>query len=246
MWWSRVLFCALSLTLVLGAVGCGSSGFDGQGSSDSLTMSFQGFTGEGIMQQDVVGNTSADVDLCQTICAISGSIVAPTVELEDFTPTTANALFINRGFSDILLDHYTVSYETPDNAIPPTVVQTGVLLPGGTCNSLPNQHCATDNDCGLLGPCERTEVAVEISLYSLAIKELIRPEKETCPSLGQDDQGDLIIIPGDVTPFSFQTNVTFSGSDESGNRFNVHAGILGNFSDANNCTTMGGGGSGGG
>ena len=27
--WSRVSYCALSLTLVLGAVGCGSSGFDG-------------------------------------------------------------------------------------------------------------------------------------------------------------------------------------------------------------------------
>ena len=44
MWWTRVSFCALSLTFVLGAVGCGSSGFRGQGSSDSLTMSFQGLS----------------------------------------------------------------------------------------------------------------------------------------------------------------------------------------------------------
>ena len=246
MWWSRVSSCVLSLTLVLGAVGCGSSGFDGQGSSDSLTMSFQGFTGEGITQEDTVGNTSADVDLCQDICAISGSLVAPTVELENFTSTTANALFINQGFADILLDRYTVSVP-PQTGIPDRTVQTGVLLPGGTCTTMPSTHCGSDADCGLAGPCNHPEVPVQILLYDFATKAQLIPTGQTCPMLGEDDQGNLIIVPGNVTPFSFQTNVTFSGSDETGKRFTVKSGMFGNFSDANNCMTSGGsGGSGNG
>jgi hypothetical protein len=245
MWWLRVSFCALSLTLVLGAAGCGSSGFSGQGSSDSLTMSFQGFTGVGIKQQDTVGNTSADVDLCQDICAISGSLVAPTVTLENFTSTTANALFVNEGFADILLDRYTVTFPA-GIGIPTRTVQTGVLLPGGTCTSLPNEHCGSDGDCGVSGPCVHPQVAVQVLLYDFATKAQLIPTGQVCPMLGEDNQGNLIIIPGDVTPFSFQTNVSFSGSDETGKRFNVKSGLFGNFADANNCTTSGTGGSGGG
>jgi hypothetical protein len=240
MWWTRVSFCALSLTCVLEAAGCGSSGFSGQGSSDSLTMSFQGFTGEGIMQQDVVGNTSADVDLCQDICAISGSILVPTVQLEKFTSTTANALFVNEGFADILLDRYTVTFPA-GLGIPTRTVQTGVLLPGGTCSSLPNTHCGSDADCTFAGPCDHPTVPVQVLLYDFATKAQLIPTGQTCPMLGEDNQGNLIIIPGDVTPFSFQTNLTFSGSDETGKRFTVKTGLFGAFSDANNCTTGSGG-----
>ena len=246
MWWSRVSICALSLTCALGAAGCGSSGFAGQGSSDSLTMSFQGFSGEGIKQQDTIGNTFADVDVCQDICAISGSILVPTVQLENFTPTSANALFINRGFADSLIDRYTFDYlSPPDLPIPSKTVQTGVLLPGGTCTNLPSRHCGNDGDCGIAGPCNHVEVPVQVLLYDFVTKALLIPAGQNCPMLGEDDQGNLIIIPGDVTPISFQTNVTFFGSDETGKRFTVKTGLLGSFSDANNCTANGSGSGGG-
>jgi hypothetical protein len=242
MWWSRVSTCALSLTCVLGALGCGGSGFSGQGSSDSLTMSFQSFTGEGIMQQDIVGNTFAQVDVCQTICAISGDILAPTVVLENFTVTTANALFTNQGFADILLDRYTVTYlSPPDIPIPSRTVQTAVLLPGGSCSTLPNRHCGNDADCGVSGPCQHTQVPVSILLYDFQTKQLILGDQQ-CPMLSEDNQGNLIVVGGNVTPVSFQTNVTFSGSDETGKRFTVKTGLLGSFFDANNCMDTGTGG----
>jgi hypothetical protein len=204
-------------------------------------MSFQSFSGEGITQQDTIGSTFASVDVCQDICAISGSVVAPTVELENFTATSANALFINNGFADIRIDHYTVTYlSPPDIPIPPQTVATSVLLPGGTCSSLPDRHCGGDGDCGIAGPCEHVEVPVEVLLYSFVTKSLIVGDQR-CPMLGEDSQGNLIIIPGNVTPVSFQTDVTFSGSDETGKRFTVTAGLIGTFSDANTCMASGGG-----
>src|SRR5215475_11847499 len=227
MWWSRVSTCALSLTCVLGALGCGGSGFSGQGSSDSLTMSFQAFSGEGITQQDSVFNTSASVDVCQDICAIGGALV--DVQFEAFTETVANALFINNGFADILIDRYTVSI--PGTGIPPRTVQTAVLLPGGRCVSEPTRHCGLDNDCRLNDTCDHVEVPVQVLLYDFTTKELIRGDQR-CPEL---DPENLVVIPGNVTPQTAQTNVTFSGSDESGERFTVKTGLVGSFFDANNC-----------
>jgi hypothetical protein len=242
--WSRVSTCALSLTCVLAALGCGGSGFSGQGSSDSLTMSFQEFSGEGIMQQDTITNTAASVDVCQDICSFTIDQVTGvvTTELEQFTETVANAVFINNGTADILLDRYTITYLSPPSLpIPPRTVQTAVLLPGGRCTGLPNRKCGTDADCGIALPCEHTSVDVGVLLYDFATKVLIVGDQQ-CPTLQEDDQGNVIIVPGDVTPVSFQTNVTFSGSDETGKRFTVKTGILGSFFDANNCTTNGSGG----
>src|SRR5215470_9639971 len=126
--WLRVSFCALSLTCVVGAVGCGSSGFQGQPGDDALTMSFQEFNDDGIMQQDTVGSTLAEVDVCPTICAFNvGGIIGNTT-FEAFTETQANAVFINFGTADILLDHYTVTILNSD--IPTRTVQTAALLQG--------------------------------------------------------------------------------------------------------------------
>ena len=56
--------------------------------------------------------------------------------------------------------------------------------------------------------------------------------------------GIPVILPGTVIPQTFQTNITFSGSDESGERFTVDAGLAADFFDANNCDTSGGEGEG--
>lgn len=237
MWWSRVSYCVLSLIFVLGAAGCGSSGFQGQSGDDALTMSFQGFTDEGITQQDTVGNTSANVDVCQDICSIGAGFLIGQVVFETFTPTSANAIFVNNGTADILLDQYTVS--TPGLGVPARTVSADVLLPGGRCTGSPTTQCGFDSQCGLVGPCDHAQTMVQVLLYSLVEKELIVGD-QTCPLLDTTTT-PFTVIPGDVTPQTHQTKITFHGSDETGKGFTVNAGLVGTFSDAINCTASGGG-----
>lgn len=229
--WLSTVTCALSLACLLG--GCGSSGFDGHG-TDQLTMSFLGFSGEGIEQQDAVGTTDADVDVCQSICFVGGDLI--DIEFESFTQTRANAIFLNNGTSDILLDRYTVSI--PSSGIPDRIGNIGVLLPGGSCSDSPSTQCGTDAQCNEGATCEHVEVPVEILLFDFVTKELIRGDA-TCPTLDFDTG---TIIPGTVLPVTYQTNVTFSGSDASGERFTVEAGLVAGFFDANNCESDNGGG----
>ena len=232
--WLPVTTCVLSLAGVLAFAGCGGSGFDTSGGTDNLTMQFLGFTGEGIEQEDFVGNTSADVDICASICALGGDLV--DIEFESFTQTSANAIFMNMGASPILLDKYTV--QIPGSGIPDQTVVTSALLPGGTCSNSPSTQCGGDRDCGALGSCEHVETPVEILLYSFVTKELVRGDKR-CPQL---DPIDFVIIPGNITPVTYQTNVIFSGSDATGERFTIKTGLVGGFFDANNCSASGGGG----
>jgi hypothetical protein len=193
-------------------------------------MSFQGFTGEGLEQQDFVGNTSADVDVCPTICAFTG--LFEDVEFEIFTATRANAVFVNNGTADIRLDRYTVSI--PGSDLPSRTVETAAIIPGGRCDDAPSTQCGVDADCGLDSTCEHEPVAVEILLYDFSDKLLILGDAQ-CPELALVD-GLPVILPGTVLPQTYQTDVTFSGSDESGERFNVSAGLAADFFDANNCT----------
>ena len=222
--WSRIT-CVLALSVLIAVAGCGSSGFDGQDGADALTLSFQRFTGEGIEQQDAVGGTSADVDVCQTICGISGIF---TIEFEEFTSTRVNAVFVNRGKADILLDSYTVSI--PGSGLPDEDRSVSSLLPGGRCNSDAQRQCAFDSEC-VGGGCIRQETMVDILLYDFVFKELIRGDGE-CPRL---DPNTFLIIPGTVLPQTYQTFLTFSGSDETGERFTISASYLGAFADFNNC-----------
>lgn len=237
MWWLRVSFCVLSVTCVLGAAGCGSSGFSGtdQGGGagqDALTLSFQGFDDDNIEQQDTVGNTSATVDVCQSFCNVGGDLI--DIELEQFTETYANANFINNGFADIQLQQYTVSI--PDSGIPARTVNSTVLIPGGRCNVLPNRHCSLDTDCTFGDTCEHVEVPVQILLYTFQTKELLVGDA-TCPMLDFSDPNNPVLVPGTVVPKTLQTNVSFKGSDERGKGFKINTGIVGSFFDANNCTT---------
>jgi hypothetical protein len=218
---------------VLVLAGCGSSGFDTNGGTDSLTMQFIEFNGDNIMQEDFVGNTSADVDVCQSICSIGGDLV--DVEFEDFTETHANAVFMNMGQSPILLDKYTVTI--PGSGIPSQTATISAILPGGICNGT-SQPCGTDSQCTLNGEpntCEHVQTPVEILLYSFVTKELVRGDRR-CPEIDPDT---LMLIPGTVVPVTYQTDVTFSGSDQSGKRFTIKTGLLGGFFDANNCNSSG-------
>jgi hypothetical protein len=229
--WLRAMAGVLGAGLVLGAVGCGSSGFNGQ-SDDALTLSFQGFNGDGLTQEDFVGNTSADVDVCASICSVSGDFL--NIEFESFTSTRANAVFVNNGTADILLDSYTVSI--PGSDIPPRVANIAALIPGGRCVGSPTTHCGFDSDCGFADTCDHVEVPVEILLFDFTVKELIRGDK-TCPTV---DVIDKLIRPGTVVPQTYQTNVKFTGSDETGQDFSINTGLVADFFDANNCTTSGG------
>jgi hypothetical protein len=223
---------ALSTALVL--TSCGSSGFDSSGGEDSLTMQFLGFSGQDIEQQDIVGNTSADVDVCQSLCNLSGLLV--DIEFEEFTQTRANAIFMNMGASPILLDSYTVSL--PGSGVPPLTANVAAILPGGTCSNSPTTQCGLDSDCGLLATCEHVETSVEVLLYDFVTKELVRGDRR-CPSINFETG---TIDPGDVIPQTYQTTVTFSGSDASGERFTVKGGLVAGFFDANNCEASGGSG----
>ncbi|HSQ01563.1 MAG TPA: hypothetical protein VL049_30435 [Candidatus Dormibacteraeota bacterium] len=220
---------ALSAALVLAS--CGSSGFDSNAGQDSLTMQFLTFSGEGIDQQDLVGNTDADVDVCQSICNFTGDLV--NIEFETFTQTRADAIFMNMGASPILLDKYTVTI--PNSGVPPRTSSIAAILPGGTCSNSASTQCASDRDCGLIATCEHVETSVEVLLFDFVTKELVRGDHR-CPSIDFDTG---TIDPGNVVPQTYQTDVAFSGSDASGKRFTVHAGLVAGFFDANNCQSSG-------
>ncbi len=225
--WMSIVRYPLALSAVLALVSCGSSGFDSSGGQDSLTMQFLTFSGEGIDQQDLVGSTDADVDVCQSICNVSGDLV--NIEFEQFTQTRANAIFMNMGASPILLDKYTISI--PGSGVPNRSASIAAILPGGTCSNSPSTQCGSDRDCGVIATCQHQETSVEVLLFDFVTKELVRGDKR-CPSINFETG---TIDPGNVVPQTFQTNVTFSGSDASGKRFTVHAGLVAGFFDANNC-----------
>lgn len=233
MWWSRVSYCALSLTLVVAVVGCGSSGFDGQPGDDALTMSFLQFNDDDITQQDTVDVTAAQVDVCPTICDFGVDGIFGDEVFEQFTETFANAVFVNQGFADILLDHYTVTIHNSD--IPPRTVQSAVLLPGGRCSNSPTSHCGLDRECGL-GQCVQVQTPVTILLFDFIDKQLVVGDA-VCPGV---DPLTGLPTPGTVVPLTKQVTVTFSGSDETGERFTVDTGLVAGFFDANNCDTGGG------
>jgi hypothetical protein len=120
-------------------------------------------------------------------------------------------------------------------------VQTSVILPGGVCEGTTTQ-CGDDADCGLDSVCNHEESAVEILLFDFQDKVLVIGDA-TCPEPIIVD-GVPFITPGTVIPQTFQVNVTFSGSDESGERFTVQGGLAADVFDANNCDASGGGGEG--
>jgi hypothetical protein len=204
-------------------VSCGSSGFDGPDGSDQLVLSFLGFDSEGIDQADFVGNTSADIDVCLGICGDSGDLMA-----EPYTSARAVATFGNTGKSDILIDRYTVTI--PGSGVPARTVSVNERVTGGRC---PNgDSCADDSECGIGTRCSREPSSFEVLLISLETKDLVK--SGNCPMLNPD----LTFTPGTVFPETMQVQVAFSGSDATGERFNVTAGLSATFADFDNCESQ--------
>ena len=195
-------------------------------------MQFLGFSGEDIEQQDLVGTTSADVDVCPSVCSVSGDLI--DIEFEQFTQTRAAAIFMNMGASPILLDHYIVSI--PGSGIPDRTANVAAILPGGTCSNSPRSAGWTVTAASS-PPASTSKRSVEVLIFDFIAKELVRGEKR-CPRV---DFLTGLIDPGTVIPQTYQTNVIFSGSDASGQRFTVRAGLVAGFFDANNCQASGGG-----
>jgi hypothetical protein len=208
----------LALTLLLTAAGCGSSGTAG-GGEDGLTMSFQGFTGDDIDQADGVFNGSAEVDICRDLCQASGGLGGEP-EPEPFTSTFVSARFVNRGKADIVLDEYTLF--VPGSGVPMAVRSLGITLPGGRCSGPDDQRpCVTSFECGG-GTCAHEETRATVQLFDLDFKTRV-------------NQG---VCPFDVVPLTLDVELTFTGTDETGERFTISTGYGASFANYDNCDTQ--------
>lgn len=214
----------VSIGLATLLVGCGSGGFDTENGGDQLVLSFQGFSGEGLDQADFVGSTSADVDVCQFFC-IQTDVIQQSLEQEPYTSTRAMATFGNTGKSDILIDRYTVTL--PGSGIPERVSAISERVAGGRCSS--GLACASDRDCES-GTCDHESSAFEILLIDQTTKDLLR--SGTCPTVTLNP---ITITPGDIVPETLPIQVRFSGSDNTGERFNLSAGYEAVFYNFDNC-----------
>jgi hypothetical protein len=189
----------------------------GSGGDDELTLAFQGFSSEGIEQSDQVNQTSADVDVCQGLC-ISGE----SIEGEPFTQTLVNALFVNRGKADIVLDEYVVS--VPDSGVADQVRGISARIPGGRCSEDSQRQCAFDDDC--VGLCTHDVTTVGILLFDFNFKSLVVDGQ--CPSF-EDPAGSVISRTRDVI-------LTFSGNDETDERRTISTQYVATFANFDSCT----------
>ncbi len=201
--------------VVLAVAGCGSGG------GDDSVMQFQGFNSTDITQSDAVRQTSADVDVCLGLCGA-------TLSAEPYTQTTINAVFVNSGKADIVLDRYTVS--VPGSGVPDVERSISARLVGGRCVNDAQQKCASDNDCQL-SQCQRSESTVNLLLYDFQFKSLV--VEGQCPF--DPDTGQF--TGGTVISRTFDAFITFSGEDEANRRFTVETAYVSTFNDFNNCTS---------
>jgi hypothetical protein len=185
----------LMLAIALGLAGCG--GEEG----DRLTLTFVGFSGEGIDQADEVRDTSADVDICQGLCGDLAELDA-----EPFTQTSVTGAFLNNGTSDILLDRYTVN--VPGSGVPEQTYSIARLLPAGE------------------------QTSVSFLLYDFTFKDLVVLGE--CPSISIVD-GNIEFIPGTVITQTLPVEMTFSGEDDSGERFTIAADYQSTFDNFDAC-----------
>lgn len=217
---------ALVLVALLGVAGCGTGPGDESGGSSRLTMQFLGFNSEGIDQQDDVFATFAQVDVCKSLCEI-GDIFTDIV-FEEFSVTAVNAVFINNGKGDILIDSYTVNIL--DSGIDPFTRRISAVLLGGRCSGNA-RGCASDFECGLQGPCLHQESMVTgILLFDFGIKETIIPGQCPVCDFATGECGG-----GTKVPETFDVIITFTGTDTSNERFTIPVGYVATFFDADNC-----------
>jgi hypothetical protein len=200
----------LLLAVAVLAFGCGSGG------DDELVLAFQGFSGENIEQADSVNPNSADVDVCAGLCIMEDEITA-----EPFTQTRVDALFVNRGKADIVMDSYTV--DVPGSGISPETRFISTRVPGGRCSDNPQTQCAFDDECD--ESCIHQTTSVEVLLFDFNFKDLVVDGQ--CPSL-EDPAGSVISRTRDVF-------ITFTGFDETEERRTVSTQYVATFTNFDNC-----------
>jgi hypothetical protein len=226
-------WCALVLSGVIALGGCGSDRGE-----DELILSFQGFTGEGVEQPDAVGQNTADVDVCQDICIGAGGGTELTAE--PYSVTRVGALFVNQGKADITLENYTMSVfrdlngngirdeGEPGSGVPDMTYSASTLIPGGRCDDNPQQKCAFDADC-IDGVCMRQETIVELLLYDLTFKDLVRDGD--CPSF--DLNGTF--TSGSIVPQTYNAILTFRALDDADNHYTITEAYNSTFDNFDNC-----------
>jgi hypothetical protein len=214
----------LGVALLLACAGCGSD------AGDQLTLSFITFNDDGVTQADAIRSTSADVDVCMSICE--------GLQAEPFTQASINAVFVNRGKADILLDRFTLSI--PGSGVPDVTRRITANVIGGRCTDDPERACGFDAECAEpgqvteIGACEHTETTVNVLLYDFELKSRILPGQ--CPQLVLQDDGTLVFIPGTIFPETFEAVLTFSGEDLTEERFTVSTNYVTTFADFDNCS----------
>lgn len=210
----------LAFALILwGALGCGDSS-----SEDELVLSLQGFTGEDIEQADAVSGATANVDVCQSLCSTG---TTGEIEVEPYTETLVNAVFVNRGKADIRLESYTV--EVMNSGLPVIQRTISANIPGGRCATNPQEQCANDFEC-TVGRCLRQETAVPLLLYDLEFKTLAVDGQ--CPI----DVNTGEINPGaSVIPRNYEVMITFRARDQVQTNRDLSAGYSSTFSNFDNC-----------
>ncbi len=195
--------------LAILTTGCGSSG-----SEDRLVWRFVGFDNTDLTQADQVGETSADVDVVQDLCA-----AGPPPVYECFTQTKINAIFINEGRADIQLQSYVVDTGS-QTGISPQRHDITVNIPGGRCSNS-DRACAVDDDClssGGTGTCLHTDTTVHgLLLFDVTEKTLISHSV--------------------VQSLTVNVNITFYGEDDAANERTVATSYSVTFADFNNCNS---------
>jgi hypothetical protein len=213
-----------TIVLAFSLGSCGDSGFDTSNGGDQLVLQFTGFSAEQIEQADAVFETSADIDVCLGFCT-QNIFQSTDLEIEPYGSTRVLANFTNAGKSDILIDEYTVTI--PNSGVPPRKATISQRVFGRRC--FDGSACASDFDCGE-GTCAQSESSFDILLVDLVTKDLARVGE--CAEI---DFVNQVIIPQTVVESTLQINITFSGSDNTGERFNLSAGYSGTFANYDNC-----------
>jgi len=177
----------------------------GSGAGDQLVLQFLNFQNPENGQTDAIIQTSAEVDIVQDQCS-GGSF-------EPFFETSATAVFVNQGGSDIQLD--TVDIDTRAAGAPPVTRHISAAVIGGRCVGNSSKQCSLDSDC--LGFCQRTDSSVTFLLFDFGTKF-------------------------QVSPGTYDIPITFSGQDAAESRFTVRTHMTVTFADFDHCSASTGSG----
>jgi len=209
-----ITFLAL-LAIVVG--GCGSTtGGDG---NDATIIRFVSFDGLGLTQADSVRASSADVDVVQNLCEMTGmNGEMNTFSEEPFTQTVANATFRNDQKLDIHLNGYTMHIDDPDVGIGDLSYAMSGTIVGGRCSNLPDRSCASDPEC-IVGLSRGTCTFSETTVTGLLLVDFDTKEHVALSVYGR----------------GLPVEIVFTGNDVVGNNYSVRANYTLTFANFCNC-----------